>query len=123
MTAVAAARATTASGRVRLVSFTPGGISGGDTPFHMDDNGNWSTTLTVEGSTYTFVDPTTGQPKTVNCQQTQCGVFTIGAHGIASATNERFVPISFAGAPTVAPPAGAVGAGGAVIADGRWRWR
>jgi hypothetical protein len=106
------------SGRVRLVSFTTGGISGSDTPFHMDDNGNWTTTLTIEGSTYTFTDPATGQPKTVNCQQTQCGVFTIGAHGIASATNERFVPIGFAGAPAVAPPAGAVGAGGAVVADG-----
>jgi hypothetical protein len=106
------------SGRVRLVSFTAGGVSGSETPFHMDDNGNWSTTLTVEGSTYTFTDPATGQPKTVNCQQTQCGVFTIGAHGVASATNERFVPINFVGAPAVAPPAGVVGAGGAVVADG-----
>jgi hypothetical protein len=106
------------TGRVRLVSFTAGGVSGSETPFHMDDNGNWSTTLTIQGSTYDFVDPATGRPKTVNCQQTQCGVFTIGGHGIASATNERFVPISFIGAPAVPPPAGAVGAGGAVIADG-----
>jgi hypothetical protein len=106
------------SGRVRLVAFTPGGVSGSDTPFHMDDNGNWSTTLTVDGSTYTFIDPATGAPKTVNCQQVQCGVFTIGAHGISSATNERFVPISFAGAPAVPPPAGVPGPGGALVAEG-----
>jgi hypothetical protein len=105
------------TGRVRLVAFTPGGVSGDATPFHMDDNGNWSATLTIEGSTYTFIDPATGAPKTVSCQQVQCGVFTIGAHGIASATNERFVPINFVGAPAVAPPPGVPGPGGAVVPD------
>jgi hypothetical protein len=103
------------TGRVRLVSFTAGGMSGEATQFHMDDNGNWTTTLTVRGSTFSFIDPATGDPKTVNCQQVQCGVLTIGAHGKASATNERFVPVTFTGAPASPPPAGTPGAGGAVV--------
>jgi hypothetical protein len=103
------------TGRVRFVSFTAGGMSGEATQFHMDANGNWSTTLTVRSSTFSFIDPATGDPKTVNCQQVRCGVLTIGAHGKASATNERFVPVTFTGAPAIPPPAGTPGAGGAVV--------
>ena len=94
------------SGLVRLVSFTNGGTSGAETPFHMDAGGNFSTTLTVRGALYSWVDSTTGASSTVDCRSVQCGVFTVGAHGKNSRTNERFAPVTFRNdgpAPTVAP--------------------
>ncbi len=83
------------TGTVRLISFTQGGESGDSTPFHMDGSGNWSADLIVRGSKYSFVDVVTGQSASVDCMVVQCGVFTIGAHGKASRTNEQFFPINF----------------------------
>lgn len=94
------------SGLVRLISFTDGGTSGAETPFHMDGGGNFSTTLTVRGSLYSWIDSSTGASSTVDCRQVQCGVFTVGAHGKSSRTNERFTPLTFrndGSPPTVAP--------------------
>lgn len=92
------------SGTMRLVSFTPGGESGEATDFHMDDNGNWSTTLRIYGSTFTTTSLATGETTSYDCTVVQCGIFTIGAHGKASATNERFVPIAFDAAVGVGVP-------------------
>ena len=99
------------SGTIRLVSFTPGGTSGSETPFHMDAAGNWSTTLTIRGATYSyaFTDPTTqaSETRSVDCRFVQCGLFTIGAHGLSSGSNEQFAPITFTAPPpgvTVPPP-------------------
>lgn len=92
------------TGGIRLVSFTPGGESGAATDYHMDDAGNWTTTLRVYGSTFTSTVPTTGETLTFDCTVVQCGVLTIGAHGIASSTNERFFPLTFT-ASAIAPPA------------------
>lgn len=104
------------TGTIRLISFTVGGESGTSTPFHMDGQGNWQSNLTVRGATYSYTDLRTGASNSVDCRIVQCGVFTIGAHGKASRTNERFTPINFvdaAGAPIVpSNPAGG-GAGGA----------
>lgn len=104
------------TGTIRLISFTAGGESGTSTPFHMDGQGNWQSNLTVRGATYSYTDLRTGASNSVDCRVVQCGVFTIGAHGKASRTNERFTPINFvdaAGAPIVpSNPAGG-GAGGA----------
>jgi hypothetical protein len=88
------------SGTMRLVAFTPGGLSGDSTDFHMDDNGNWTATLSIPNSTYRYED-VNGVKRIVNCRQVRCGVFTIGAHGKASSTNERFTPIIFTAPPTV----------------------
>lgn len=109
------------TGSVRLVSFTAGGESGTSTPFHMDGAGNWAADLVVRGATYSFTDVRTGQSRTVDCRVVQCGVFTIGAHGKASRTNERFVPIDFVDPTgrTIAPSApDSAGAGGAVTSAG-----
>jgi hypothetical protein len=103
------------TGTVRLISFTAGGESGTSTPFHMDGQGNWQADLTVRGSTYSFTDLRTGASRSVDCKVVQCGVFTIGAHGKASRTNERFVPINFtdaSGAPIVPSSPNGAGAGG-----------
>jgi hypothetical protein len=89
------------SGRVRLVSFTDGGTSGGATAFHMDEAGNWpksgsKLTIRVPGAVFTYTDDK-GASRTIDCRTTQCGIFTIGAHGKASATNEVFRPLTFTG--------------------------
>ncbi|UDY35922.1 hypothetical protein [Dermatobacter hominis] len=107
------------SGVVRLVSFTNGGMSGTETPFHMDAAGNWSTTINVRGALYSWKDISTGATNTVDCRAVQCGIFSIGAHGKASRTNEVFTPITFRdegppptvapGGVTAAPPAGSSG--------------
>ncbi len=99
------------TGNIRLISFTAGGESGTSTPFHMDGAGNWQSNLTIRGATYSYTDLRTGASNTVDCRAVQCGVYTVGAHGKASRTNERFTPIAFvdaAGAPTA--PVAAAGA-------------
>ncbi|MBX3313935.1 MAG: hypothetical protein KF906_06415 [Actinobacteria bacterium] len=117
------------SGRVRLVSFTSGGESGAATPFHMDCDGDWETTMTIPSPLIRFVVPSTGETRTIDCRSLasgRCGIFSIGAHGKASATNERFVPITFTGsaATTTVDPGpteggGSVGSGGeAEVATG-----
>lgn len=109
------------TGTVRLISFTAGGESGTSTPFHMDGQGNWQSNLTVRGSTYSFTDLRTGASQRVDCKVVQCGVYTIGAHGKASRTNERFVPINFAdasGAPIVPSSPNSAGAGGVAAPAG-----
>ena len=92
-TAAVAAPATTAAARVRLVSFTAGrrlgrrhAVPHGRQRQLVDDAHRRGLHLHVHRSRRP------GSRRRSNCQQTQCGVFTIGAHGIASATNERFVP-------------------------------
>ena len=109
------------SGAVRLVSFTNGGESGAATDFHMDATGNWSTNIVVRGATYSFVNVVTGAQSSVNCLEVQCGVFTIGAHGKASSTNEQFTPINFTvagGAPVVPVQGASTGAGGTLSGGG-----
>ena len=103
------------TGSMRLVSFTAGGESGQATDFHMDDHGNWTTTLHIYGSTFTTTNPSTGETRSYDCQQVQCGVMTMGAHGNASATNEKFTPLNFTGsapATPITPGGSGRGAGG-----------
>jgi hypothetical protein len=104
------------TGTIRLISFTAGGESGTSTPFHMDGAGNWRSNLTIRGATYSYTDLRTGASNTVDCRAVQCGVYTVGAHGKASRTNERFTPITFvdtAGAPTAPAAASGAAPGGA----------
>jgi hypothetical protein len=80
-----------------FVSFTASGESGSATEYHMDSNGNWTAPVEVPGAVFTTQVPG-GGTKTTDCRQVTCGIFTIGAHGKASATNEKFTPLRFAGA-------------------------
>lgn len=58
-------------------------------------DGSWSTTLTVPGPRFQALDRN-GAVTEVDCLATTCGIITIGAHGVANATNETFTPVSFA---------------------------
>lgn len=80
----------------RFVSFTPSGESGAAASSSMDRAGNWTATLTVPGASFTTALPS-GATRTTNCLVLTCGVYTIGAHGKVSATNEKFTPIEFGG--------------------------
>ncbi|GIG40333.1 hypothetical protein [Cellulomonas phragmiteti] len=61
----------------------------------LGDDGTFSTTLTVPGARFVAVDAQGGTSE-VDCTQVTCGVVTIGAHGVANATNETFTPVTFA---------------------------
>ncbi|WP_182066503.1 hypothetical protein [Curtobacterium sp. ME12] len=81
------------SGYLDFVSF-PGGTTeyaaNGGT---IDAAGNWSATLKVPGSTFQALDRN-NKATTVNCTVVQCGVITIGAHGVPNANNETFTPVT-----------------------------
>jgi hypothetical protein len=71
-------------------------------------DGTWSAELIVPGPVFTAQDRA-GSPVEVNCLEVTCGVITIGAHGVANASNETFTPVEFVGA---ASDDAASGAGG-----------
>lgn len=60
----------------------------------LADDGTFSATLQVPGSTFTSLDRS-GAASEVDCTQVQCGIITIGAHGVPNANNETFTPITF----------------------------
>jgi hypothetical protein len=57
-------------------------------------NGTWSTTLEIPGSTFQALDRN-GKSTTIDCLKVNCGVITIGAHGVANSSNESFTPVTF----------------------------
>jgi hypothetical protein len=58
---------------------------------YMDQNGDWTTTLTIPGARF---ESQAGNQ--IDCFVQQCGVITIGAHGSQSAGVEVFTPVDFA---------------------------
>lgn len=74
-------------------------------------DGTWSTTMSVPGAVFTSLDRE-GNPGEVNCLQVQCGIITVGAHGVKNANNETFTPVNFT---DLYGDAGAAGASGAAL--------
>jgi hypothetical protein len=60
----------------------------------LADDGTFSATLQVPGAKFTSLDRS-GAASEVDCTQVQCGIITIGAHGVPNANNETFTPIKF----------------------------
>ncbi|TGN75637.1 hypothetical protein E5083_18440 [Streptomyces bauhiniae] len=58
-------------------------------------DGTWDATLVVPGAVFP-AKGRDGSVRQVDCRKVQCGVITIGAHGVANAHNETFTPIDFA---------------------------
>ncbi|WP_101616998.1 hypothetical protein [Bifidobacterium margollesii] len=58
-------------------------------------NGTWSAKITVPGAKFTSYDRS-NNPIAVDCTAVQCGIITIGAHGVTNAANETFTPLRFA---------------------------
>lgn len=87
------------SGSQLLVGFA-GGSSADASNSLIDANGNWTAQMKIPGSSFvsTSGDPHSGNAQTgatIDCMQVQCGIITIGAHGMVNANNESFTPISF----------------------------
>jgi hypothetical protein len=58
-------------------------------------DGTWNTTLLVPGATFP-AQGRNGGVEQIDCRKVQCGVITIGGHGVVSPSNESFTPVSFA---------------------------
>ncbi|MCU1407449.1 MAG: hypothetical protein JWQ43_3752, partial [Glaciihabitans sp.] len=75
----------------------------------MGADGSWSVDMVVPGASFESLDRA-GDVSEVNCLEVQCGIITIGAHGVKNGNNETFTPINFvtpaAAAAPVAPVTG-----------------
>lgn len=94
------------AGHQRFVAFPGSDTAAAANGGVVDAGGTWSTTLLVPGARFTATDRS-GAPTEVDCTQVTCGVITIGAHGVKSATNETFTPVDVVPPGAAAPaPAG-----------------
>ncbi|NLA35088.1 MAG: hypothetical protein GX868_05290 [Actinobacteria bacterium] len=106
-----ATRSDDGSGLNRFAAFYPVGADANATDFFMTLGaqsgitrpGSFGTgrsganlTITIPSPVFTYVNPMNDQPVTVDCRTANCGVYTIGAHGVAERANEQFVRIKFA---------------------------
>ncbi|KAB1656822.1 hypothetical protein F8O01_09185 [Pseudoclavibacter chungangensis] len=65
-------------------------------------DGTWSGTIRIPGAVFQTFDRDQNAT-TVDCREVQCGIITIGAHGVKNANNESFTPVTFAGAAAAQP--------------------
>lgn len=88
-----------ASGSQLLVGFAGGDSASASTSL-IDANGAWTAEMTIPGAVFDSVsgNPHAGQSQAggqIDCLQVQCGIITIGAHGMVNANNESFTPVAF----------------------------
>ncbi|WP_345752530.1 hypothetical protein [Microbacterium rhizophilus] len=81
------------AGFQRFVAF-PGSETEASAQAVMGADGSWSVDLVIPGPSFTSLDRD-GAPTTVDCLEVQCGVITIGAHGVKNPSNETFTPVAF----------------------------
>lgn len=74
-------------------------------------DGSWTVDMVIPAGNFQSQDRD-GNISSVDCTKVQCGIITIGAHGVKNANNETFTPVDFA-APTTAATGGAGTTGGA----------
>jgi hypothetical protein len=102
----------------RFVAFPGSDTAGAANGGLIAADGTWSTDLVIPGARFVAQDRDGAQTE-VDCTQVQCGVLTIGAHGVVNPANETFTPITFGSAPAGAAAApGAAAAGAADAAAG-----
>lgn len=82
------------AGYLKFVSFPGGATAAAANGGVLAEDGTWATELAVPSATFTGTDRD-GKEFTVNCQEVQCGVITMGAHNITNANNETFTPVEF----------------------------
>ncbi|WP_449282312.1 hypothetical protein [Leucobacter sp.] len=88
-----------ASGSQLLVGFAGGDSASASTSL-IDANGDWTAQMTIPGAVFDSVsgNPHAGESQAggrIDCLQVQCGIITIGAHGMVNANNESFTPVAF----------------------------
>lgn len=69
-------------------------------------DGTWSTQVTVPAAVFQAADRN-GNATEIDCRVEQCGIITVGAHGVVNATNETFTPVTVGDLYGGQPPAGA----------------
>lgn len=93
------------AGYQRFVSF-PGSETEAAAQAIMAADGSWTVDMVIPGAKFESRDRE-NKVVEVDCTKVQCGVITIGAHGVKNARNESFTPITFASPDAAAAPAGA----------------
>ncbi|GAA2660844.1 MULTISPECIES: hypothetical protein [Actinosynnema] len=83
------------NGFQRFVSFPGSDTASSANGGTVSADGSWSTRLVVPGARFPAVDRA-GNTTQVDCTLVQCGIITIGAHGVVNPNNETFTPITFA---------------------------
>jgi hypothetical protein len=89
-------------GFLKFVSFPGGSTEAEANGGVISPDGSWRTTLVIPRATFPAVGRN-GATRQVDCRQVQCGVITIGAHGVVSPDNETFTPVRFAAPGAVSP--------------------
>ncbi|WP_424465755.1 hypothetical protein [Pseudoclavibacter helvolus] len=88
-----------------FVAFPGGSTSYAANGGEVAADGTWSGTLRIPGAVFQTYDRDQNATS-VDCNAVQCGIITIGAHGVKNTNNESFTPLTFAGgAAAVAPQA------------------
>lgn len=77
-----------------FVSFPGSSTESASNGGEIASDGTWSAKITVPGARFTSYDRN-GNPSDVDCTTVQCGIITIGAHGVSNANNETFTPMTF----------------------------
>ncbi len=91
-------------GYQRFVSFQAGGTLYAANGGIVNPDGSWATTLIVPGARFP-AQGRNGHVEQINCLKVQCGIITVGAHGVVDPQNETFTPINFAVPNQAAGPA------------------
>ena len=84
----------------RFLAF-PGSSTAAEASGQLAADGSFSTTITTPGAEFTSLDRNRVETR-VDCFAVQCGIITIGAHGVVNANNETFTPVTFATATSAA---------------------
>ncbi|QDH10787.1 hypothetical protein FE634_21590 [Nocardioides dongxiaopingii] len=98
-------------GYLSFVAF-PGSSTASEASAVLAADGSFTVDITIPGPVFQSVDRS-GAVAQVDCRRVQCGVITIGAHGVKNPANESFTPVDFGDvydqAPTADPDPGATG--------------
>jgi hypothetical protein len=82
------------TGYISFVAFPGSSTADAANGGEVSADGSWSAVLDVPGAVFTSLDRN-GDPTEVDCRDVQCGIITIGAHGVKNANNETFTPVDF----------------------------
>lgn len=89
-------------GYLTYVAF-PGSSTSEEAAAVLTPSGGFRVEVTIPGPVFQSVDRD-GAIAEVDCRRQQCGVITIGAHGVKNARNETFTPVDFDTVYEASPP-------------------
>jgi len=104
------------AGFQQFIAFPGGSTEAEASGGTISAEGAWETTIEIPGA-YVEVTDSSGTVSQLDCRVHQCGIITIGAHGVVNANNESFTPITFEATatettePTAEPSAAATPSG------------